>query len=1125
MSNKKGIFEEDFLGFMAENVELKLEQLTDAIRSLYSKPVLSNSEISNMMTSLAQKFENSTETNSQKFIGIVINETKKVLEEKQYEIRQQLTSFENALKQMSQSISNPKMSMEVSKILSDVTDMYAKLGNQEIALQKINQTLITSKNSNPFNEIIRLSNEFAAFSRGFENITHALNKNFADFLNQVRSFNSKEELTDIQLELDTINGNVNSIISALAIIDHKYKDLTGLIDAFHTKETAFNDSIARVNEINDKFDNLSNEIAKANSKEDINEIKERINHLGDNLKTFTTSVDDSINQNSQKISSVLSSIENKVEQTPSIQDINNAKGELKILLDKLSQQSTNNKDELIGKIQENISKLKAQSDDGIRSQIFEQTNGLNQGINFISSQMNKIQDNIETSLAQRAQKMSEDVVMLKEKLDMLGQNMGKISGENVLNEIKTVEDNIRTITKDSLSSVATLIASEFSNLDKVLENKDAKYNQNLDFALNNLREDLKGYTQKIITLKEEIAEINQGSIKLFQEPIERALRELSEVTIKQQLNTINENVKDTTESISGSFEQIRENLERAVSGTNIEILSQLKDTIPLISEKFELLRSQLTDTNVQNVNSLKESFKESSETIKAYIEDINFKIKEEIRSSYIAPLNEVKVDMQTLSNHLIESVENINSNISKEFEAHKENLEGFLNDFKNISADNSQSQENLNSLKNDLIEGILGVNKNNKANFTIIEEKINKILSSNSNDVVLEIINNVLEKIEHTNQQQIHNAKELLEEIQATSSQVLQKIETEGKKNNQYSSLNDEVSFRFEALEEKLSSLNPDREEEVKESIELLKEHIEKLNSDLVEQLGDKINEISNTTDDFSADKNPQLNNYLSKIDEYLTNVEYLKNNLSEDLRECIEAQIMDLQDKFEALLNAKNDETRVDTFNIVQKVSNVESNINKITTNISKMISSGDDTSYAYSLQDVESDIAKLRLTIERNLKGDNYKEFINRLIELKNINIENNKLNHTLEGQMSHLNGWFKSTSQKLETLTQQIENAERMSMEEIKTRLIRSEKSPDGAKIEEVSKRQFSYLEDLDEKLNVLLQRQTSEFDPTSFIDVTYENMKQTKELSSRMDELEVKIDKIQGYMEKIIAYIEE
>ena len=58
-----------------------------------------------------------------------------------------------------------------------------------------------------------------------------------------------------------------------------------------------------------------------------------------------------------------------------------------------------------------------------------------------------------------------------------------------------------------------------------------------------------------------------------------------------------------------------------------------------------------------------------------------------------------------------------------------------------------------------------------------------------------------------------------------------------------------------------------------------------------------------------------------------------------------------------------------------------------------------------------------------------------------------------------------------------------------------------------------------------MNLILQKQNSEFDPASFIDVTYENMKQTKELTERMDDLETKIDKIQGYMEKIVAYIEE
>lgn len=1136
MSSKKVNFKEDFLGFMAENMELKLEQLTDAIRSLYSKPVLSNSEISNMMTSLAQKFENSTETNSQKFIGIVVNETKKLLEEKHYETRQQLGAFENALKQMSQSISNPKMSMEVSKILSEVTDMYARLGNQEVALQKINQTLITSKSSNPVNEIIKLSSEFAAFSRGFENITHTLNKNFADFLNQVKSFNSKEELTDIQLELDTVNGNVNSIISALAIIDHKYRDLTGLIDAFHEKETVFVDSIDEIKKINDRFALLNDEMSKRASKEDLSEIKERINFLGENINTLGTNFDSAINQNSQKVTGALNTIEGKLKAGVSLEDINKLKGEIKVITDKLSLQSTANKDELTGKLQELFAKLKAQTDDEINSRIFEHTNSVNEGINFIGSQMNKLQGAIDTSFTQKTQTLADSVSTLREKLDTLEKNLGRMSNQSILDEIKKIENSVATITKDSLSSVVTLISSEFSGLDKALEAKEAKGAQNLDSALSSLREDLRGFMQKFSSLRDEVAAVNQGNIQILREPIEKALKELRETTIDEQLNAINQNVKDTTASISISFEQIKEGFERVASGSNIEILSQLRDTIPAISDKLENFRSQLTSLNNDNFTSLKENFKEASETIKAYIEDINFKIKEEIKGSYSAPLSEIKIDLQTLSNHLIESVENINGNISKEFEAHKANLEEFLADFQNRSENNAAGSEDieraLKSIKDDLIEGILGSVKNNKANFGILEEKINKILSSqiksqsdNSNDLVLEIINNVLEKIEHTNQQQIHNAKELLEEIQLSTSQVIKKIESENKKESQKQAPDPELSSKIEALEERLSYLNPDKEEEIKESIELLKEHIETLNNELGEHLADKINEITNKNDEFANEKSPEVGEYLSKIDEYLTNVEYLKNNLSEDLRECIEAQIMDLQDKFESALNAKNDEAKVETYNLIQRVSNVETNIDKITVNIARMLTSGDDTSYAYSLQDVESDIAKLRLSIEKNLKGDNYKEFINRLIELKNINIENNKLNHSLEGHLTHLNGWFKATSQKLETLAKQVENAERMSMEEIKTRLIRSEKSPDGSRIEEVSKKQFSYLEDLDEKLNLILQKQNSEFDPASFIDVTYENMKQTKELTERMDDLETKIDKIQGYMEKIVAYIEE
>ena len=56
---------------MAENLEIRIEQLTEVVKNLYSRPALSQSEINNLMTSLAQKFENSNDANIQKLLNII----------------------------------------------------------------------------------------------------------------------------------------------------------------------------------------------------------------------------------------------------------------------------------------------------------------------------------------------------------------------------------------------------------------------------------------------------------------------------------------------------------------------------------------------------------------------------------------------------------------------------------------------------------------------------------------------------------------------------------------------------------------------------------------------------------------------------------------------------------------------------------------------------------------------------------------------------------------------------------------------------------------------------------------------------------------------------------------------
>lgn len=1085
---------------MAENLEIRIEQLTEVVKNLYSRPALSQSEINNLMTSLAQKFENSNDANIQKLLNIIVNETKKTLEDKHHEISQQLWNFENLVKQSAKDSQNYQISNDVGKILNEVSSMFQKLSNQEIAIQKLSSSFNSNKTTNFANEIIKLSTDFTNFSRGFENITNTLNKNFADFLNQIKAYNTKEEVSNIQDELDTINGNVNSIISALAIIDHKYQDLTGLVDAFSQKESAFKESIGEIKNLKDTFNRFNQEISKTSTKDEINEIAEKIYSLSEQAKGAKEDINQNSNQNTQKTLDAISNVEEKVNQNAKIENINNLKNELRESTARLSEQNEANKKELISKIQENMTQLKTLIDDSIKDEVFEHTNGLSEGINYINTQVNKLSETIGADFSDKSQKVNQNIEALKNQLEQIKSDISTLPKNETLSQIKNIENSINAITKQSFQDAINLINAKFSDVDRIISEKDFNTAQSLNNAVEGLKSEIKNSSQNLYTYKNEISTTLNDNLSRLQEPIQKTLQELEEAKFEEKLNEIKENINGTNQELLTSFEQIKKELQDICQSTGAEAIVSFKEFIPEISERLDEFKNNLVIENIKSFEELKESFIEITDTINESLLNTTVKVQEELKTSYQESLGEIKLDLQTLSNHLIESVENVNSNISGEFENYSNALEEFLNRIDNyensfankvssieasiasasensfnkisdtirqnginlqesISSTKTDLSECINKTKAEILEGISNNTKNSKSDFAIIEEKINKVLatqikndSENTENAIFEVVSSILEKIEHASQQQIHNAKELLEEIQ----------------NN-----DNEISLKVDALGEKLDSVSIAQQEVPQDK------------------------------------KEPQdVNEYLTKIDEYLANVEYLKNNLSEDLKECIQNQIGDLEDKFENVLSDASD------------------NIEKINTNIAKIASPNEETNYTYSMQDIESDIAKLRLIIEKNFRGENYKEFINRLIEIKNINIENNRINRSLEGQMVRLNTWLKGATQKLGVLAQQVENAERMSVEEIKTRLVHSEKTATAPiRDDGTGRKQLAYLHELNEKLNALMQKQNGEFDPANFIDVAYENMKQTKNIAKRMDNLEDKIDRIQNYMEKIVAYIDE
>ena len=1007
---------------MVDSIEIRLDQLTEAIKGLYAKSSMSQGEIYNALTSLSQRYENLTNVSSEKIASTLVNEFRKTIDLKYGQTNQFLKDLEETLKNFMVTHSNqsPKMAAEITKLLTDTSNTYAKLNSQDLALQRIFNTIEQLKQNNSSEEIAKLSENFLNFSRGFENITITLNKNFADFLEQIKKHNSKEDFLEIKAELDTITGNVNSIISAISIIDNKYRDLTSLIDAVHSRENIFNDALKEVKNLTNSITSMQNSIASIDPKQELQAFSSEIRTQIETVKY-------------------------------EIQKIINTAG-----------------------------------DAGVKTEVYNLTS-------TVSGVSNSIQ-NLNNNLT------------------------------NTKDEVRNLQTTVQGLGSE-LKDVHNLINDEI--LYKSHQNQ-----QDFERYLNNAKEDIKTLLVGLTSFKKDLSAINEGNIKILQEPIEKAMDELKNQDLGKNIKDLSDNLRDVTLEIQSSIQNMQTSLSDMNSVSSMQILTQLSEAIPNISDKLEIFRTHVVTENSANLGQIKTSFSEVVASVQDNLKNAIDKIQDDTKTINIETLDTLKVDLQRLSDHLVDSVEAVNDRVEKEFVNFKVDFQEFsikqadnmdkisdklssleigLENFSNdtidklndtINANNAHAQDTLNEIKSDILEGIVNIDKSNKSSLSQFELKIDKLLDNyigaDLDNIIekkslRETVVDIETKIDRTNLQQIHNAKELLEEIQSSTSNLSMKIATiEESKNLQgvISSMS-KISEKIQSIEEFNIELS-DELKEIKEQIEQkLKDNVQKISS-LLEKEEDN--------SDFEK-QNTNIDNLSNKVQEYLSNFEYLKNNISQEIKE------------------------------------NLISEFNKIENSIKKIKTSDENSNYSYTLEDIESDLTKIKLSVDKSISGnDDFKNLIEKTIELRTVALENVKINRDVEAELGHLAGWFKDAVRKIDELTDKVEDIQNIGFEDIKERLIQSEKSKTHSefniKVENALKHliknaqnQENKITELNKKLELMAQAQAESFNPNQFIDIFYENMTQTKMLSNRVEIIEDKINNIQNCIEKLISYVEQ
>ncbi len=997
--------------------------------------------------------------------------------------------------------------------LETLVEETGKTGNsslQDTLLNEIRQTKVEIQNQTKL--IADSANEVQKAILG-ELIKNQLNEMQLDSVNYLKQ--ESELLTSFITE--NLDVQTKEIVSKFAQIINAKENSEARINLIKTTTSNISDILDNSEQIKNDFLSFNSKIEEISSLSNVlnSSIEELTNKLGMEFGSINSNLDEKLNSFDSKIKEILNENNaNLMEKLTSIIDFTN---EINSKLANAENKSNLSIEFSINSINENIKAIEAT----LKEQIEKNSSNLEDKLISINNSFEFLKEKIENSSDSNTasfENIENAINSTSANLEVLKSDLKNVASENkkeLLNTIQGLMEAVNSIEANIQNSASR----ENENPKEILDNLKSEINSLLTSLNNSNKADFTETKEKIGELKNEI-EKTQEEIK---------------ASFADEMN----NLKTGYDILIGNVNNIKTALDSTISAETYDIKEQnnkLIDDINSIKESLENsinkadlnLKDYFDDTK-RSVNSIQAFIENLNETAKTNKEDIETSIQE-LKAENIEAKNDVENKIQ----QLLEQISN-NENIETINEDDLQKLkEALIQEFENLSSSKNEvlynelktifDEEKIEGIKNSIVYA-LNNSSDSRKNGIIekIEENTNNINENidNAKNQINSIKENIISSIENKEELIQNSISNLKNDVQNAKNEI----------SNNAQGLIDQLKQEMEDIKASLTS---------KISANDNSELIETLMNSFEEKMQEKVSVLEGVIDN-------SLNNLDEKTIEAInrTNEDYKKaldnrvDFIIEKLQAEYEDKLTDIQklidNRIYEIINHNNeiikDELKLRADSTLNDIS--KEFTNKFAKIESVLIKNEEETengeNKGYTLADVESDIAKIRLNLEKNNKLTNFKEFAARLVELKNINLENAKISRVIGSDIMRFDSWLKNATAKIDLLAAKIEKSEKIKMEDLKTRLIQSEKNQAmPQKLEEaimaIYKKyrvQETKIEDMINKMEAFTQKQSDTFDIKEFIDLFYDNTKKQDNLISRMDGLEDKMDYMQAKIDHIIS----
>lgn len=753
-----------------------------------------------------------------------------------------------------------------------------------------------------------------------------------------------------------------------------------------TEETLAANSAKYSGEVTEKLEAISDNIAKAkagleevlnsnssNSAEKLLLIESKLNNISDEYEQNLAMLQAKLGEYVMTVDKISEDTNSKLDN--SINEFIDIKLELNKILDNIKSLQESNTGELsthlidiidkLGIITESINNSKDEVKTDVKEVLQENINFIDKGLGYLTLSLDEIKSKQSENYDLYTNSLSDKINSIKQEIELV--NTDVVSAMNTKSEefIKEFEPLKQAVDKflefdfnEVIGEIKNQVELSYLNLlselnDNLIENHDAY------IRIENTYKDI---ASRCASLEDYINSFTKDNLELLNSTIANI-----DLTVRSNLEKTNSLIEQWQQNIDAIEEKITEN-RNSYQNSLTALLEDVKNTL---DAKIDSGNSELKDCLAVMLN---------NEDLMYTLESIGGDLSEKI--------NDYK-------SHIDESSENIKNDISTMNKTLSDKLDMVKLEMQNTSAEelasaiNQQAQNIIDTVRN-LHEkvDILAMDDNSEICGDILDavqnlhNKVDILAMSDNSDNVDEI-NDILEKITSTIKS-LHDKIDIL--AMADNSEMQSEIDEIYDLLLEQKKLIEEVSGRNQAEEvsekinEKLSEVlinidkTTDGTDKIAETLKILHEKVDILaltdDSDLRDEIDDIKNLIYEQRKLFEEaednEKAHEIDNYLTqllseinKIEKGVSEIDLDKN--ARDIKDSVMTAILSVTDQISFV-----EETEEIKDFVEEKTDAINRTLLDVKKQLNNITNSGDDMDfYSYTLQDVESDIAKLRLIL----------------------------------------------------------------------------------------------------------------------------------------------------------------